>query len=110
MKGDHIGELEELVLLAIGSFGELTYALTILHTIKEQTGRELDVTAIHSVLRRLEVKGMVNSEMGGSTAQRGGRRKRYFKLTVAGREVLDATMLSRMELYKKMLSLSVKGN
>ena len=106
MKGEHIGELEELVLLTVGSLQEQSYAVNILADIRENSNRQMDVTAIHSVLRRLERKGYVNSEMGGATAERGGRRKRFFKLTVAGRRVLDTIMELRISLYNRLPKLT----
>ena len=106
MKGENIGELEELVLLTVGSLLQQAYAVNILEEIKTHSNRQMDVTAIHSVLRRLEKKGFVVSEMGGATAERGGRRKRFFKLTVAGRKVLDATMELRISLYNKLPKLT----
>lgn len=105
MKRESLGELEELVLLTVGTFSDKAYAVAILDEISEQTGRKPDVTAIHSVLRRLEAKGLVNSSMGGATSERGGRRKRFFILTVAGRKTLDETMMVRMGLYKKLLTV-----
>jgi PadR family transcriptional regulator, regulatory protein PadR len=106
MRGEHLGELEELVLLTVGSLYEEAYAVAILEAIKDNTERNMDVTAIHSVLRRLEKKGFVNSEMGGATNERGGRRKRFFILTKAGRKVLDQTMELRVSLYNKMPKLA----
>ena len=104
MKRESIGELEELVLLAVGSLYEKAYAISILQEINSHSDRHLDVTAIHAVLRRLEGKGFVTSTMGGAVAERGGRRKRFFSLTVAGRKIIDETMVVRMEMYKKLLS------
>ena len=106
MKGEHIGELEELVLLTVGSLTNQAYAVIILEEIKENANRKMDVTAIHSVLRRLEKKGLVQSEMGGATKERGGRRKRYFVLTRLGRRVLDETMELRVSLYNKLPKLA----
>ena len=106
MQRNHIGELEELVLLAVGSLREEAYAVTILKVIVEHTGRRLDVTAIHSVLRRLEKKGFVTSRMGGATAQRGGRRKKYFTLSASGRAVLDEVNLVRTTLYNQLPKLT----
>lgn len=106
MKGHHIGELEELVLLTVGSLYEKAYAVAILNVIKENTHRVLDVTAIHAVLRRLEVKGYVSSSMGGATSERGGRRKRFFVLTQAGRLTLDEIMNVRTALYSKITNAS----
>ena len=106
MKKNHIGELEELVLLSVGSLYDKAYAINILDVIKENTHRVLDVTAVHSVLRRLEKKGYVISSMGGATAERGGRRKRFFTLSQSGRHVLDSIMEVRLNLYDKLPKLT----
>lgn len=106
MKGEHIGELEELVLLTVGALNREAYAVLIMEEIRNNSNRSMDVTAIHSVLRRLEKKGFVLSEMGGATAERGGRRKRFFALTTEGRKVLDETMSLRMNLYSKLPKLT----
>ncbi len=106
MKGENIGELEELVLLTVGSLEAEAYAVLILEEIRTHAKRKMDVTAIHSVLRRLEKKGLVSSEMGGASKERGGRRKRFFTLTRAGRRVLDETMELRSMLYQRLPKLS----
>lgn len=106
MKGEHLGELEELVLLTVGSLVNEAYAVVVLEEIKTNTKRSMDVTAIHSVLRRLEKKGYVSSEMGGASKERGGRRKRFFTLTRAGRRVLDQSMELRYSLYQKLPKLT----
>ncbi len=109
MKRTTIGELEELVLLSVGSLYEEAYAVTILEVIKEYTQRVLDITAIHSVLRRLEAKGFITSTMGGATKERGGRRKKFFTLSQSGRRVLDETMEARTALYNKLPKLIFSG-
>ena len=109
MKRTHIGELEELVLLAVGSLYNEAYAVVILKVIREYTSRNLDVTAIHSVLRRLGNKGYIKSTMGGATQERGGRRKRFFVLSQAGRQVLDEVMTVRSALYNKIPKLTFAG-
>lgn len=106
MRTPHIGELEELVLLTVGSLYANAYAVNILEVIRENSNRILDVTAVHSVLRRLEKKGYVISTMGGATAERGGRRKRFFTLTQTGRQVLDEIMEIRTSLYSKLPKLT----
>jgi PadR family transcriptional regulator PadR len=106
MERSQIGELEELVLLSVGSLLDEAYAVNILKVIKEHTRRTPDVTAIHSVLRRLEKKGLVTSKMGGATAKRGGRRKKFFTLTAEGRAVLDDIMEVRTTLYNKLPKIS----
>jgi PadR family transcriptional regulator PadR len=109
MQRESIGELEELVLLSVGSLSEQAYAVSILEVIEENSKRTLDVTAVHSVLRRLDSKGYVKSTMGGATKERGGRRKRLFRLTQAGRAVIDELMLARTSLYNKILEVSFSG-
>jgi DNA-binding PadR family transcriptional regulator len=109
MERESIGELEELVLLAVGALQGEAYAVVIADEIREKAQRNLDVTAVHSVLRRLEKKGFVNSTMGNATAERGGRRKRLFQLTQAGRRVLEANMAVRMQLFRKIPKLSYEG-
>ncbi len=109
MKRTSIGELEELVLLSVGSLYEGAYAIPILEVIKEYTNRTLDITAVHAVLRRLEDKGFINSSMGGATKERGGRRKKFFTLTQAGRRVLDEIMEARTALYNKLPKLIFSG-
>lgn len=109
MERESIGELEELVLLTVGSLYDNAYAVNIVDEIRDKTKRVLDVTAVHSVLRRLEKKGFANSSMGKATAERGGRRKRMFTLTQAGRAVLDQVMAVRLELYQKLPKLSYTG-
>ena len=102
MQRESIGELEEFVLLAVGSLSDHAYAIAILEAIQDHTGRSLDVTSIHSVLRRLAKKGYVKSSMGGATKERGGRRKRLFTLTQAGRALIDDIMSARLALYNKI--------
>jgi PadR family transcriptional regulator PadR len=110
MERDSIGELEELVLLTVGSLTDNAYAVVIVDELREKAHRALDVTAVHSVLRRLEKKGLVSSSMGKATKERGGRRKRMFVLTHAGRSILDQVMEVRMELYQKLPRLSFAVN
>lgn len=109
MENYQLGELEEIVLLAVGSLYEDGYALNILNVIKENSTRILDVTTVHSVLRRLEKKGFVESRMGGATKERGGRRKRFFTLTQVGRAVLDQNMEVRANLYNKLPRLTFQS-
>lgn len=105
-KGGNLGELEELVLLTVGSLTDNAYGVSVMDEIKSQTGRDLNVSAIHAVLKRLENKGFVKSHMGGATNERGGRRKRMFLLTASGKRALDESMQYRMDLYKRIPDIS----
>ena len=102
MKGTHLGELEELVLLTVGSLFDEAYGVAVMDEVKEKAGRDMNISAIHAVLRRLEEKGLLKSRMGGSTNERGGRRKRYFTLTREGKHALDQSISLRASLYQKI--------
>ncbi len=104
-KGTYIGELEELVLLVVGLLYEGAYGVSVLKEIKEQTGREVNISGIHSVMNRLEDKGLLKSEMGGASNTRGGRRKRIYFLTAAGKNTLDQVRSVREKLYTQLSSL-----
>lgn len=105
MKGIHLGELEELVLLTVGSLFDEAYGVAIMDEVKDRTGRELNVSAVHAVLRRLEEKKLLSSRMGGATNSRGGRRKRLFNLTKEGKQALDNSMSVRSSLYQSIPDL-----
>ncbi|GAB5525474.1 MAG: hypothetical protein Roseis2KO_33460 [Roseivirga sp.] len=84
----HIGELEELVLLAVAALQQNAYAVSIRSEIEERAGRKINISAIQASLYRLDDKGFLTSYMGESTNKRGGKSKRIFEVTKAGYEVL----------------------
>jgi DNA-binding PadR family transcriptional regulator len=75
---------EELVLLATASLGEEAYGVTVQQRLAEETGSSVALGAVYAVLERLERKGLVRSAWGEATPQRGGRRKRMFRVTAPG--------------------------
>ena len=83
MKGNNIGELEELVLLTVGSLYDEAYGVAVMDEIEEKTGRDMNISAIHAVLRRLEEKELLKSRMGGDTNEPGGLTKRLLPLKKA---------------------------
>ena len=106
MKGSHLGELEELVLLTVGSLYEEAYGVAVMDELKEKAGRDMNISAVHAVLRRLEEKGLLKSQMGGSTNERGGRRKRLFTLTKDGKVALDQSIALRTSLYERIPNIT----
>lgn len=106
MKGSNIGELEELVLLMVGVLYKEAYGVAVMEEIAKQTDRKLNISAVHSVLKRLEDKGLVSSKMGGATNERGGRRKRIFVLTMLGKKALDEARIMRNQLYDQIPSMA----
>ncbi len=79
-----LGEFEQIVLLAILRLGEDAYGVTIRREIQERIGRDPSPGALYTTLDRLEDKGLLRSRLGDPTPQRGGRAKRYFKVTARG--------------------------
>lgn len=100
MSKEYLGEFEELVLTMVGILGEEAYGNAIIQEIKERLGREVNLSAVHVTLYRLEDKGHVKSRMGGASNTRGGRRKRIFTITNAGVAMLKAMKEARTNLWK----------
>lgn len=99
MKKVELAALEELILLTIAVLGDEAYGLSIMHEIERRTGKTGSIGSLHSALIRLEKKGFLDSEEGGATRERGGRRKRYFRLTQPGIEAILETKRLREGYY-----------
>jgi DNA-binding PadR family transcriptional regulator len=108
MKGTNIGELEELILLTVGILYEKAYGVAVMDEIEKQTGRSLNISSVHAVLQRLEDKGLVKSEMSEPSGERGGRRKRIFFLTAAGKRSLEAANELRNQLFKQIPKVAMQ--
>jgi PadR family transcriptional regulator, regulatory protein PadR len=107
MKETRLGEFEEVIMLLVGILGEdHSYALRIAEEFKAQTGRGLSIGAVHSTLTRLEDKGFLYSEMSKPTSERGGRRKRIYKITAYGKKVLFEARDFKMALWKQYPAFS----
>jgi PadR family transcriptional regulator PadR len=83
-----IGGLEEAVLLTVHALGKNAYGVSI-HEALEDDGRKISIGSLYTTLARLEEKGYVSFEDKGATPERGGRAKRFFKLTGQGAKVLS---------------------
>lgn len=99
MKGEHLGELEELVLLAVRTLDADAYGVRVQRRIESATGRPVTVGAVYSALARLESKGLLVSTTRPGTAERGGRRKRVFTATASGRDALEQTRSARDTMW-----------
>jgi DNA-binding PadR family transcriptional regulator len=99
---DSLGYLEEMVLLLILTMNNEAYGLSVSEAYQTHTGKSISISAIHTVLSRLEKKGLIRSEMRGATEERGGRRKRIFEASAAGRETIDQIRLSREQLWSRL--------
>lgn len=108
MKGNNLGELEELILLHVGILYPEAYGVAVMDEIATQAGRKLNISAVHSVLTRLEEKGLLKSRMSDPTEERGGRRKRIFLLTAAGKRALEEANELRNQLYNQIPKVALQ--
>ena len=88
---DALSNFELMVMLAVIRLESSAYGVPIAEEIESHRGKAVSIGSVYAALERLEAKGFVNSELGESTAERGGRAKRYFRVTAKGlREVRAA--------------------
>ena len=88
---DYLGEFEHIVLLAVLRLDDEAYGVTVRREIEARTKREVSIGAIYATLDRLEAKGYVRSRAGEPTPERGGRSKRYFRVTAQGVSAVNRT-------------------
>jgi PadR family transcriptional regulator PadR len=99
VKGDRLGEFEELTLLAVLTLDDGAYGIPVQEVIERQTGREVTLGAVYAALERMERKGMLRSLLGESTGARGGKRRRLFSVTPEGLRVLTEARKAREALW-----------
>jgi PadR family transcriptional regulator len=80
------------VLLALVRLGGDGYGVSVRDEIRRRTGRQPDFGTVYSTLTRLENKGLIDSRLGDSTPERGGRRKKHYALTAGGKAALGDAM------------------
>jgi PadR family transcriptional regulator PadR len=90
-RGDLLGSLEYIVLLAVVRLGPDAYGMTVRREIEKRVGRNLSIGAVYATLDRLEAKGLVSSTIGEPTSARGGRAKRHFRIAAAGARALKTS-------------------
>ena len=108
MKGTNLGEFEELVLLTIAALVNEAYSVGICDELTKRTGRSVKLGVVHAVLNRLEEKGLVKSKLGEATNVRGGKRKRYYTITSAGKSGLLKAKEVRDQLWSIIPDLTLK--
>ena len=104
----HLGEFEEVVLLTVAILYDEAYGIAIIDEIEKRLKRKVSMGALQTVLRRLENKGLLTSEFGEATKIRGGKRKRYFTLTLQGQKVLNQAKDQRIALWKAIPKMAFK--
>ena len=87
-----LGEFEQLVMCAVMRLDDDAYGAAIRQELLARAGREVSPGAIFTTLERLEARGLVTSAYGEPTPERGGRRKRFYRLRPEGRRALAASI------------------
>jgi len=107
---EHLGEFEQIVLLAILRLGEEAYGVPIRQDIERRTGRALTVGALYRTLERLEEKGYVASAFSDPTPERGGRSKRYFRIKPQGLRALRTSREALTAMWEGLERLVLGGS
>ena len=101
-----VGEFEEIVMLTVAVLYSNAYGISIKSEIERRLKRTVSVGALRTALKRLEDKGFLESELGEATAVRGGKRKRFFKVTPYGKKALAQVMQTRIQLWDAIPSIA----
>lgn len=107
MKGTHLGEFQEIVLLTILVLDDDAYGVTIKREINQRVKRSISRGALHTALTRLEEKGFITSKQGEGNPERGGRPKRYYTVSNRGIEALKEAKELRDQLWSQIPNLKL---
>src|SRR6185436_14636473 len=107
-KTSSVGSFELMVMLALMRLKDDAYGVPISREIEAGTGREVAMGSVYAALERLESKGLVASEIGEPTAERGGRAKRYFRVTPKGLKEVRSTQRALTTLWSGVKELKGK--
>ena len=100
-----LGNFELMVLLAVIRLGDAAYGVPIAKDVEDSTSHEVLVGSVYAALERLEKKGFVESQVGESTPERGGRAKRYFRITKEGLRQVRLTHGALTKLWQTIPAL-----
>ncbi|MEQ9405312.1 MAG: helix-turn-helix transcriptional regulator [Cyclobacteriaceae bacterium] len=106
MSKHSVGEFEEIVMLTVAVLYKDAYGVAIKKDIEKRSKRSVSLGAMRTALKRLEKKGFLESEFGEVTAVRGGKRKRYYKVTPYGKKALEQVMETRKRLWDAIPELA----
>jgi DNA-binding PadR family transcriptional regulator len=98
-KRDQLGNFELMVILVLIRLGDTAYGVPISEELEKRTGRDVAIGSVYAALERLQDKGFVISELGDSTPERGGRAKRYFRVTARGLKEVRETQRALVSLW-----------
>jgi DNA-binding PadR family transcriptional regulator len=96
----YLGEFELILLLTILRLGDDAYGVPLSRELSQLRGSDVSVGSVYAALDRLELKGLISSRLGEATAERGGRAKRYFRVTEVGLRSVEETRRVLTRLWK----------
>jgi PadR family transcriptional regulator PadR len=102
---NYLGEFELILLLTLIRLGDEAYGVPLSRELTLMRGRDVSVGSVYAALDRLELKGLVASSLGESTPERGGRAKRYFRVTEQGLRSVQETRKVLSKLWKSLPSV-----
>lgn len=98
----YLGEFELMVLLAVMHLRDEAYGVPLARDLGKRRGREVSVGSVYAALERLELKGLLSSRLGEATPERGGRAKRYFRVTEDGLRSARETREVLQKLWRSL--------
>jgi DNA-binding PadR family transcriptional regulator len=98
----YLGEFELMLLLAVVHLGDEAYGVPISRELEAHRGRDVSLGSVYAALERMEAKGLVESTLGDPTPERGGKAKRYFRITKEGLRQVHETRRVLTELWRKL--------
>jgi len=102
-KEKFLGEFEQFLLLSILTLGDTAYGSTIRILLADTIKRDVTIGALYTTLDRLEKKGLVDSKVGEATPERGGRAKKYFKVTAKGHHALKRSKQALTSMWENVV-------
>ena len=106
-KRDNLSDFELMIMLALLRLGDNAYGVPISREIELHSDREVALGSVYATLERLEGRGLVSSHLGKPTAERGGKAKRYFRVTSNGLRKTRETRQALMKLWRDLPELEV---
>jgi DNA-binding PadR family transcriptional regulator len=104
----YLGEFELMILLAVIQLGEDAYGVPISRELEKLRGRDVSAGSVYAALERLEGKGLVSSSLGDPTPERGGKAKRYFRITKEGLHLVHETRRVLTKLWQAIPNLKLE--
>ena len=105
----YLGEFELMILLAVIHLGDEAYGVPISRELEAHRGRDVSVGSVYAALERLEAKGLVTSSLGDPTPERGGKAKRYFRVTREGLRQVHETRRVLKQMWRTLPELKGEG-